>query len=117
MRILIIEDEFNNKVSLPYEEVYGFDVIENKDNYILLLTTNDYKVYYSNFISKNNISNINEYIKSIIDSFEEKYFPYSSYYGYLNIENDVYNYPILKTYYNELYMIDKDGDETFVKTK
>lgn len=113
----IIEDEYNNKVSLPYEKVYGFDVIENKDNYILLLTTNDYKVYYSNFISKNNISNNNEYIKSIIDSFEEKYFPYSSYYGYMNIENDVYNYPILKTYYNELYMIDKDGYETFVKTK
>lgn len=113
----IIEDVFNNKVSLPYEEVHGFDVIENKDNYILLLTTNDYKVYYSNFISKNNISNNNEYIKSIIDSFEEKYFPYSSYYGYMNIENDVYNYPILKTYYNELYMIDKDGYETYVKTK
>ena len=52
----IIEDEYNNKVSLPYDEVYGFDVIENKDNYILLLTTNGYKVYYSNFISKKNIS-------------------------------------------------------------
>lgn len=113
----IIEDEFNNKVSLPYEEVHGFDAIENKDNYILLLTTNDYKVYYSNFISKNNISNNNEYIKSIIDSFEEKYFPYSSYYGYMNIEDDVYNYPILKNYYNELYTIDKEGYETFVKTK
>lgn len=113
----IIEDEYNNKVTLPYNEVNNFDVIENKDNYILLLTTNGYKVYYSNFISKNKISNNNEYIKSIIDSFEEKHFPYSSYYGYMNIENDVYNYPILKTYYNELYMIDKDGYETIVKTK
>lgn len=113
----IIEDEYNNKVSLPYDEVYGFDAIENKEGYTLLLTTNDYKVYYSNFISKANISNSNDYIKSIIDSFEEKYFPYSSYYGYMNIEDDVYNYPILKNYYNELYTIDKEGYETFVKTE
>ena len=35
----------------------------------------------------------------------------------MNIEDDVYNYPILKNYYNELYTIDKEGYETFVKTK
>lgn len=99
---------------LPFNNVEIISMIQNNEKYILIVNTNDYKVYYSDYIINDNMRNGKNYLEKISNSFEEKYFPNSSFYGYININNDNYNYPCLITYYNEMYIIDKNGKETLV---
>lgn len=104
----------NETLVLPYNNVDIISVIENNGKYLLIINTLDYNVYYSSFININNMANGKDYLIKISESFEEKHFPSSSFYGYITLEEDSYKYPCLITYYNEMYIIDKNGKETII---
>ena len=101
---LSIKDLTNNNVEYFDKDIVSrFLVVENNNNIAILIRTinkdrNDTNMYYSNFINKDNITNNQEYLKEIINSFVYlESAPTTSNIGYIKSLEDNTNYPFIET--------------------
>ncbi len=96
--------------------IEDFQVIENNDNYIITVHTNENEstVYYSEFMNKDGLSNSVEYLNDLEDSFIKFELPTLEQVGYITFsDNDnkyvfmyskAYDYFLIKN--NQLFRID-----------
>ena len=92
-------------------DAYNFVVYEDGLNYVILVNSSD-KVYVSNFMNKNNLSDNLNYLEEISNSFLSFDTPEIIEIGYLEYENTIY--PLLKSYINDYFII-KDNKVMVIK--
>ena len=102
------------KIELEYEDVYNYDyeVIEEENEYLILIHSNDgntSKIYYSNYMTKENMDNTDEYLNKLKNSFTEIVLPSLNGFGYLTTEESNYKYPVLADSTNDYFIIKEDG--------
>ncbi len=102
------------KIELEYEDVYNYDyeVIEEENEYLILIHSNDgntSKIYYSNYITKENMDNTDEYLNKLKNSFTEIVLPSLSEFGYLTTKETNYKYPVFLDLTNDFFIIKEDG--------
>lgn len=102
------------KIELEYENVYNYDyeVIEEENEYLILIHSNDgntSKIYYSNYMTKENMDNTDEYLNKLKNSFTEIVLPSLSGFGYLTTEESNYKYPVFADSTNDYFIIKEDG--------
>ena len=104
-----------------YEKKYevgisNLEVIENTDAFTILFSKDELEstVYYSDYVIKNNMTNDDEFIDEIVESFLSYDLPLIYELGYLTIEDSEYKYPV---FYSENYdyFIIKNGDLYLIK--
>lgn len=108
-------------VNTGYEREFGsgivaFEVIENNDAFTILLEKDELEstVYYSDYVIKNNMTNDDEFIDGIVDSFISYELPLIQEIGYMTIDDTDYKYPVFySTTYD--YFIIKSGDLFLMK--
>lgn len=103
-KVVITNIRTGYSITLEYDhDVYAIELVKNENGYELLLET-DYlesNVYYSNFITVDNLSNSKEYLDMLKESFTKLELPLLSRIGYINLGEEKYNYP---------YMVSTNGD-------
>ncbi len=92
-------------------DAYNFVVYEDGLNYVILVNSSD-KVYVSNFMNKDNLSDNFIYLEEISNSFLSFDTPEIIEIGYLEYENTIY--PLLKSYINDYFII-KDNKVMVIK--
>ena len=92
-------------------DAYNFVVYEDGLNYVILVNSSD-KVYISNFMNKDNLSDNLNYLEEISNSFLSFDTPEIIEIGYLEYENTIY--PLLKSYINDYFII-KDNKVMVIK--
>ena len=121
--ITVTNRNTKDSIKLEYKYLKNFIVIKNAKTYLLVLYTNDgisSNVYYSNFISDNNMSNDKGYLNEIKDSFNDYYeLPSIASAGYITFKNDDYKYPyflgstpngFMLDMNNKLYILESDSN-------
>ena len=96
------------KVKFDYDDVSKIEVIKNESEYMLLIHTyeNESTIYYSDYIVVDNMSNENDYLDSIKNSFIKFEFPELSSVGYITIDNKEEKYPLMSSSNNEYFIIE-----------
>lgn len=91
--------------------IYTFDLIENNDNYLLVVSgyDKDEIVYYQK-IDKALISDSEQFFDIIEKSFDYYKVPVLEDLGYITLEGDEYKYPLLLTQLNQKLVITKNGE-------
>lgn len=102
------------KIELEYENVYNYDfeVIEEENEYLILIHSNNgntSKIYYSNFMTKENMDNKDEYLNKLKNSFTEIILPSLKGFGYITTEESNYKYPAFTDNVNNYFIIKEDG--------
>ena len=92
-------------------DAYNFVVYEDGLNYVILVNSSD-KVYVSNFMNKDKLSDNLNYLEEISNSFLGFDTPEIIEIGYLEYENTIY--PLLKSYINDYFII-KDNKVMVIK--
>lgn len=111
---LIISDDENNRAYYKLDGIKNISIIEKDNKYITsLLKHNDdgYTVYYSDYLSLEN-HDINNYV----ESFKKLDLPKIKNIGYLKLSNNEI-YPIFKTIYEDIYIVDNDNEIKLLKVK
>ena len=91
---------------------YDYEVIEEENEYLILIHSNDgntSKIYYSNYITKENMDNTDEYLNNLKNSFTEIVLPSLNGFGYLTTEESNYKYPVFADSTNDYFIIKEDG--------
>ena len=108
-----------SEIKLSDNMTYGLTLVENKDTYtIILVTMNssyEEKIYVSTYMTKENLSNSDTYLDTIVESFREINLPEVDTVGYLTIEGKDGNYPAFVTSNHDLFAI--VDEELFVIKK
>jgi len=108
----------NEKIALDYEYVYQFVLIENEKDYTILIHNNDYlssTIYYSNFITKDNISNTKGFLDELKKSFKKFEVPKIDQIGYMTTRENNYKYPYMITDRSDKFIIDEKGELYFLE--
>ena len=111
-KLYLSNDHSNYKYQFHYEKVYSIAIFENDGKYNIIIlgenTNNNVIVYYSDFITKDNISNNKEYISQFIASFKQVLVPYTiNSIGYF--EEDNIKYPLFVSITKDKYTLYPDG--------
>ena len=87
----------NYETKLKYIDVYNFEILENKDNYLVIIQTleNESTVYYSDFITKNDIEQGSDYLEKFKESFIKYELPTINNLGYATIDDTNNKYPYM----------------------
>lgn len=94
-----------------YENVYAFDVIDNGEEFIILIYDYDQNpILYYMRMEKEKLSNNWETLQDIKTSFQSYDLPALSRIGYLTLEDDDYKYPYMISSNGESFMIDEKDD-------
>ena len=96
------------KVSLDYYSIADIEMIETSDKFLLLIYTleNEATIYYSEFMNKENMSNDNQYIDNVKNSFSKYEFPLLDSIGYITFEGHDEKYPFMLSLDGEYFMIE-----------
>ena len=102
-----------NSIILDYKNVTSLIVYENINNYIILISayndSNKTVIYYSNYLSKNNISNNIDYLNDLKNSFSQVLLPSINQIGYFEETNNNYKYPLFISEIEDRYILDENG--------
>lgn len=87
--------------------IYGLQVIENNNNYMVIIHTleNDSTVYYSNFITKDGLSNEIEYLNLFERSLVKYEFPDLEQVGYITFSDNDKIYPFMRSVNNDNFIL------------
>ncbi len=109
-KVIIKNMNTQKEITLDYENVVEYEVFENEANYVILIHVYDKssEIYYSDFISKDNISNEESYLKDINKSFKKFSVPDITTIGYLIEYNSEYKYPLIKSDIYDIFIIKED---------
>ena len=94
--ILVTNKNTKDSIKLEFNNLSGFFILKNVNKYTIIAYTNDgynSEIYYSSFITENNMSNDRGYLNEIKDSFNKYDLPSIIAGGYLTFKNDDYKYP------------------------
>jgi hypothetical protein len=98
-----------SEVKLSDNNTYGLTLVETKTGYVIILVTMDRtyteRVYISNFMTKENISNSDTYLNTVVESFKEINLPDVNRAGYITIEGKDDNYPAFITDDHDMFAI------------
>lgn len=99
-------------IDLGYENVENIVVVENGNVYGILIYTEDDEstIYYSNFMTKENLINDENYLTQVKDSFKEHPVPYLAGIGYLTSREQDYIYPFALSSNGKEFIIDAKND-------
>ncbi len=107
-KVVITNLRTGYSIELEYDhDVYAIELVKNAKGYEILIET-DYlesNVYYSNFVTIDNLSNSKEYLDMLKESFRKLELPLLSKMGYINLGEEKYYYP---------YMLSTNGDEFMI---
>lgn len=109
--LLTIENvKTSKKITLDYEYIFEFEILENPNNYIIVIHDfeNNSIIYYSDFISKDNLSNSDDYLNKIKESFVEYDVPNLIQIGYMTTRKSNFKYPYFITEYENKMIIKED---------
>ena len=112
---IIIKNVLTNyEKVLTFSDILDFEVYENKYNYSIVIQTssNESTIYYSNYFTKDNMSNDNEYLDDI--TFTKYVLPEISALGYIVVDNNNYPYMVSSNY--DRFVI-VDGNLYHIKQK
>lgn len=107
-KVFVTNLNTGSKIDLGFKaSAYGLEVIENEDCYIIVIQVDDLEstIYYSDFISKENISNDDEFLNQIKESFKKYDLPLIEQLGYVTIGETDYKYPFFYSTNNDLFII------------
>ena len=92
---------------LDFENVYSYEVFEDMGIYILLVETYDSSstLYYSDYMTKYNMSNDREYLNKLKTSFIKFDVPDLARIGYITIDGKLEKYPYVESVANDKFMI------------
>ncbi len=92
---------------LDFENVYSYEIVEDMGVYMILIETYDTSstLYYSDYITKYNMSNDNEYLKELKASFIKFDVPDLERIGYITIDGKSKKYPYVESIANDKFMI------------
>ena len=92
--------------------IKSFEIIENMSSYIIIInsTNSETKIYYSNFLNKNNLSNTQSFLDEFKKSFRTYDVPLISEMGYMTLKNENYKYPLFISETKDKYIIDIDSN-------
>lgn len=105
------------EVTLDFIDIYEYELIENRDNYILLIHTftSDSELYYSDFFNKDTISNEKGYLNDLQDSFISFPVPSLNQLGYITIKGSDYKYPYAISDLSDKFIIDENKNQYLLK--
>ncbi len=116
-KVVITNVRTGYSLDLEYDhDVYAIELVKNEKGYEILIET-DYlesTVYYSNFVTFDNLSNSKEYLDMLKTSFVKMELPLLSSMGYVNIGDEKYYYPYLVSTNNDHFII-IDGEVFLIK--
>lgn len=109
-KLLIRNTLTQDEITLEYENIYEYELIENKDNYILIIHTYDTEsiVYYSDYFNKEALSNDKEYLNDLKDSFIKYDVPSIDQIGYITLKDDDHKYPYMISDLYDKFIIDEN---------
>lgn len=99
-------------VVFDYKNIKSFEVIENASSYIVVInsTSTETKIYYSNYLNKNSLSNTQTFLEEFKKSFRTYDVPLISETGYMTLKNENYKYPLFISETKDKYIIDIDSN-------
>ena len=109
---VVISNSYNN-ITLDYEDVLSLVVYENVNYYTILISayndSDDIVVYYSNYLTKQNVSNDINYLNDLKDSFNQVLLPDIYQIGYYEEAGNSYKYPLFISGLEDRYILDQNG--------
>ena len=98
----------NESYETKFDKVKSVEVLQNSDTYVVIIHSNynDDTIYYSNFITENNISNKKDFLEEFESSFIEYAVPIIENVGYITFDESEIKYP---------YFESTDGEEFIIK--
>lgn len=98
---------------LPYENVKSLIVVQNNTEYTVLIYSEkeNGEFYYSRFINSKNAANNNLFFDNFSKSFTRLYYPEIYDFGYIELDNIDYKYPLLSSSLGDLYIVDEESSE------
>ena len=106
----------NDSVSFNYNDVFDFEIIENKESYLIFIHDfNVESVIYYVSINKKSISNEKSFLDYVKNSFSRYDVPELAQIGYLTMNGSEYLYPFLFADFNEKFYIDENGHLYVIK--
>lgn len=109
-KLLIRNTLTQDEITLEYENIYEYELIENKDNYILIIHTYDTEsiIYYSDYFNKDTLSNDKKYLNDLKDSFIKYDVPSIEQIGYITLKDNDYKYPYMISDLYDKFIIDEN---------
>ena len=117
-KVKISNNIVGNDIVLDFENVVWMAVLENDITYSVVIMTNENEstIYYSDFISKDNIQTNTEYMEKFKDSFKKFELPEVSNIGYITLDDSNYKYPLMVSR-NYDYFIVKNSELYLISLK
>lgn len=99
-------------VVFDYKDIKSFEIVENMSSYLVIInsTNTETKIYYSNYLNKNNLSNTQAFLEEFKKSFKTYDVPLISEMGYMTLKNENYKYPLFISETRDKYIIDIDSN-------
>ncbi len=100
-----------SKYETKFKNVKDIEILENGDTYLVVILSSDNNdtVYFSNYITKTNISNKEDFLDSLESSFIEFALPEVYKIGYITFDESEVKYPYIESNDNEEFII-KNGE-------
>ncbi len=98
-------------IYLNYENIYGFEVIDNEDTFIILIYDyDDDSIIYYMKMYKELLSNDWQTLQAMKTSFQSYSMPNLGKLGYLTVEETNYKYPLMISSMGDYFIIDEEDD-------
>ena len=106
------------ETKLKYNGVINFEILENESNFIVAIQTldNESTVYYSDFITKDNIAQGSDYLEEFKNSFKVFELPEINNLGYVTLDDTNNKYPYMISINNDSFII-KNGELYLIKNE
>ena len=109
-----------NKASVKFDHPIEMILLEQKDNYLLLIheqnmTSGESTIHYSNFIKKGEVKNTKKYLEDLSKSLEKELVPDVNSIGYITTRDSEYKYPILYVGTSNYLFLDENNELFILK--
>ena len=105
-----------DKIATRFDNILNLYVINFKDQTTILIQTyedGNSVLYYSRFITKDNVSNAKLYLQEIFNTFTKIITPDSNVLGHITTKDNIY--PFIKTTNGEYMLLNEDGELLIIK--
>jgi hypothetical protein len=109
-----------NKANVKFDHPIKMILLEQKDNYLLVIheqnqTSGESKIHYSNYIKKGEVKNTKKYLEELSKSLEKELVPDVNSIGYITTRDSDYKYPILYVGTSNYLFLDENNELFILK--
>lgn len=109
-----------NKANIKFDHPIKMILLEQKDNYLLVIheqnqTSGESKIHYSNYIKKGEVKNTKKYLEELSKSLEKELVPDVNSIGYITTRDSDYKYPILYVGTSNYLFLDENNELFILK--